>query len=35
MLVASFTSRIPNMGGRVAHVKSRELLEIHHATNIG
>lgn len=27
MLVANFTSRIPNMGECVAHVKSCELLE--------
>ena len=35
LLVANFTSRIPNMGGCVAHVKSCELLEILHATNYG
>ena len=33
MLVANFTSRIPNMGERVAHIKSCELLEVLHATN--
>lgn len=27
MLIAEFTSRIPNMGERVAHIKSCELLE--------
>ncbi len=33
MLVANFTSRIPNMGECVAHIKSCELLEVRHATN--
>lgn len=31
MLVANFTSRIPNMGECVAHVKSCELLEALHS----
>lgn len=35
MLVAEFTTRIPNMGEKcVAHVKSCELLEAHRLTNI-
>lgn len=33
MLVANFTSRIPNMGECVAHIKSCELLEVPHAAN--
>lgn len=34
MLVANFTSRIPNMGECVAHVKSCELLEVRQVANI-
>lgn len=35
MLVANFTSRIPNMGESVAHVKFRELLESLRANILG
>ena len=35
MLVANFTSRIPNMGECVAHVKSCELLEALHSNIFG
>lgn len=35
MLVANFTSRIPNMGESVAHVKFRELLESRRANIFG
>jgi hypothetical protein len=35
MLVAEFSSRIPNMGECIAHVKSCELLRILHLQLIG